>query len=103
MVISDNIQIKSYDIPDSWDITFGDSEALQETRFSSLGYIINLNVDNTTLKSISNDFLDAKELKINFYNNSSTLLYQVISHKLIYCIRKTPSMNNFMETLYFAV
>ena len=51
-----------YDIPDFWNIEFGDKEALAETRFSSIGQITNTNPADPTLKNISLNFKDLNSL-----------------------------------------
>ena len=67
--ISCDTNNQTYDIPDFWNIEFGDKEALAETRFSSIGQITNTNPADPTLKNISLNFKDLNSLVITIYND----------------------------------
>lgn len=99
--ISCDTNNQTYDIPDFWNIEFGDKEALAETRFSSIGQITNINPADPTLKNISLNFKDLNSLVITIYNDDGVAIYTQICNRLIYTIRRVNTENNFIESLYF--
>jgi hypothetical protein len=99
--ISCDTNNQTYDIPDFWNIEFGDKEALAETRFSSIGQITNANPADPTLKNMSLNFKDLNSLVITIYNDDGVAIYTQICNRLIYAIRRVNTENNFIESLYF--
>lgn len=97
-----NKENKIYDIPDSWNIEFGDRDVLAETRFQSVGQITSEDPTDSTLKNISLNFKDLNSLVVTIYNNDGVTIYTQTCSRLIYVIRRINSEHNFIESLYFA-
>lgn len=100
--VSCDVKNQTYDIPNSWNIEFGDKDALAESRFSSIGQITSINPADPTLKNMSLNFKDLNSLVITIYNDEGVAIYTQTCSRLIYAIRRINSEHNFIESLYFA-
>lgn len=101
IMIKSNESQSTYDLPDSFDLMFGDSEGLSETRFEAIGRINNLgNIDNT-LQRIRDDYDGARSLSFSLCVNE-TPVYTQKFNRLVYTFSSASDEFGFVESLYFA-
>lgn len=100
IVISGETKTQAYELPDSYDLVFGDAEVMTENRFDTVGRINNVGSD-FSLKSIRDDFDGLTKLKVTLYAEEVPVYTQSFGH-FVYTISSASREAGFVESLFFA-
>ena len=101
IAISNETKTQSYELPDSFDLMFGDAEGVTESRFDTVGRINNAGMACDVLKTIRDDFDGLTMLNVTLYAEEVPVYTQAFGH-LVYTFSRASCDAGFVESLFFA-
>lgn len=90
-----------YELPDSFNLMFGDPDGMDENRFDAVGRITNTGTLNLTLQKIRDDYDGMNNLSVVLYSGE-TPVYTQSFNRLVYTFSSSADEPSFVESLFFA-